>query len=82
MNYALNKPRWILRLQAYMKSHISLTVIISAVILLETMVGIMFVSAQNFIQRTMERMVEAEMNGIYLSIRNKLTTVEVATGNM
>jgi len=44
---------WWQRLKSYMKSHTSLTIIISAVILLEVMMGVMFLSAQNFIQRTM-----------------------------
>ena len=46
------------------------------------MMGIMFYAAQNFIQRTMERMVGVEMNAIYLSIRNKLANVEVTIDNM
>ncbi len=60
----------------------SLTVIISAVLLLELMMGVMFYSAQNFIQKTMERMVDVEMNSIYLRIRNKLSDVEVTIDNM
>lgn len=60
----------------------SLTVIISAVLLLELMMGVMFYSAQNFIQKTMERMVSVEMNSIYLRIRNKLSDVEVTIDNM
>lgn len=63
-------------------SSTSLTVIISAVLLLELMMGVMFYSAQNFIQRTMERMVGVEMNSIYLRIRNKLSDVEVTIDNM
>jgi sigma-B regulation protein RsbU (phosphoserine phosphatase) len=42
----------------------------------------MFYAAQNFIQRTMERMVGVEMNAIYLCIRNKLANVEVTVDNM
>ena len=60
----------------------SLTVIISAVLLLELMTGVMFYAAQNFIQRTMERMVGVEMNAIYLCIRNKLANVEITIDNM
>ena len=60
----------------------NLTVIISAVLLLELMTGVMFYAAQNFIQKTMERMVGVEMNAIYLCIRNKLANVEVTIDNM
>lgn len=73
---------WWERLRSYMRTHTSLTIIISAVILLEVMMGVMFLSAQNFIQRTMEQMVEAEMSATYLSIRNKLSDVEVTIDNM
>lgn len=73
---------WWQRLKGYMKSHTSLTIIISAVILLEVMMGVMFLSAQNFIQRTMVQMVEAEMSATYLSIRNKLSIVEVSIDNL
>ena len=73
---------WWQRLKSYMKSHTSLTIIISAVILLEVMMGVMFLSAQNFIQRTMVQMVEAEMSATYLSIRNKLSIVEVSIDNL
>lgn len=70
------------RTSVFMKWNTSLTVIISAVLLLELMMGVMFYSAQNFIQRTMERMVRVEMNAIYLCIRNKLADVEVTIDNM
>ena len=70
------------KLSSLIKANTSLTVIISAVLLLELMMGIMFYAAQNFIQRTMERMVGVEMNAIYLCIRNKLANVEVTIDNM
>ncbi len=73
---------WWKQLRSYMRTHTSLTIIISAVILLEVMMGVMFVSAQNFIQRTMVQMVEAEMSATYLSIRNKLAFVEVSIDNL
>ena len=73
---------WWKRFNRFMKANTSLTVIISAVLLLELMTGIMFYAAQNFIQRTMERMVDVEMNAIYLCIRNKLANVEVTIDNM
>ena len=81
-NMGNTRMGWWRRLRSIMKANTSLTVIISAVILLEMMVGVMFVSAQNFIQKTMEQMVEAEMSATYLSIHNKLTNVEVLLDNM
>ena len=78
---ALRKVRRVL-LKSFKHSNTSLTVIISAVLLLELMMGFMFYSAQAFIQRTMERMVGVEMNAIYLCIRNKLANVEVTIDNM
>ena len=47
---------WRKRFNRFIKANSSLTIIISAVLLLELMMGIMFYAAQNFIQRTMERM--------------------------
>ena len=73
---------WWERVKQVFKTNTSLTVIISAVLLLELMMGIMFYAAQNFIQRTMERMVRVEMNAIYLCIRNKLANVEVTIDNL
>lgn len=70
------------KISSLIKANTSLTIIISAVLLLELMMGIMFYAAQNFIQRTMERMVGVEMNAIYLCIRNKLANVEVTVDNM
>ena len=70
------------KISSLIKANTSLTVIISAVLLLELMMGFMFYAAQNFIQRTMERMVGVEMNAIYLCIRNKLANVEVTIDNM
>ena len=66
----------------YSKVNTSLTIIISAVLLLELMTGVMFYSAQNFIQRTMERLVKVEMNAVYLCIRNQLMEAEVTIDNM
>ena len=66
----------------YSKVNTSLTIIISAVLLLELMTGVMFYSAQNFIQRTMERLVRVEMNAVYLCIRNQLMEAEVTIDNM
>ena len=58
----------------------ALTIVIAAV-LIEIIVGIMYYTAQNIIQDTMERLVRTEMNAIYLGIRNKLIPVEVTVKN-
>ena len=76
------KGAWWERLRSFMKSHTSLTVIIAAALLLELTTGVMYYSAQNIIQRTVERLVQREMNAIYLCIRNKLAKVEVTMDNM
>ena len=73
---------WWKQWRSFIKSNTSLTIIISAVLLLELMMGVMFFAAQNFMQKTMEQMVSVEMNAIHLSIRNKLVNVEVAIDNM
>ena len=70
------------RLANVLKTNVSLTVIIVAALLLELTTGVMYYTAQNIIQRTMERLVESEMSTIYLSIRNHLAKVEVTLDNM
>ena len=69
-------------MRGFVKANTSLTIIISALLLIELMMGVMYYAAQNFIQNTMERLVRVEMNAIYLCIRNKLATVEVTLDNM
>ena len=71
-----------MRLTNFFKEHIGLTVIIVAALLLELTTAVMYYSAQNIIQRTVERLVRREMNAIYLCIRNKLSKVEVTVDNM
>ena len=75
------KKSWWERLRLFLKRNTSLTVIIAAAILLELTTGLMYLSAQGIIQRTMERLVDREMNAIYLCIRNKLSKVEVTFDN-
>ena len=75
------KKSWWERLRLFLKRNTSLTVIIAAAILLELTTGLMYLSAQGIIQRTMERLVDREMNAIYLCIRNKLSKVEVTLDN-
>ena len=76
------RKRWKNLRKSSSQVNTSLRVIISAVLLLELMTGIMFYAAQNFIQRTMERMVRVEMNAIYLCLRNQLAEAEVTIDNM
>ena len=64
------------------RNNLPLTVIIAAALLLELTTAVMYYSAQNIIQRTVERLVQREMNAIYLCIRNKLAKVEVTVDNM
>lgn len=70
------------KLQVLMREHLSLTVIIAAALMLQMTMAVMSYLAHSFIQASMERTVEKEMNAISLGIRNKLGKVEVATYNM
>ena len=65
-----------------MRHNLPLTLIIGAALLLELTSGVLYYSAQNIIHRTVEKLIEREMNAIYLCIRNKLTKVEVTVDNM
>ena len=64
------------------RHNLPLTLIIGAALLLELTSGVLYYSAQNIIHRTVEKLIEREMNAIYLCIRNKLTKVEVTVDNM
>ena len=70
------------RLKKVMKNYLPLTVIIAAALMLELTTGVMYYSSQNIIKQTMDRLVQHEMNAIYLCIRNKLEEVEVTLDNM
>jgi sigma-B regulation protein RsbU (phosphoserine phosphatase) len=70
------------RMMHALRTHVGLVVIIFAALLIELTTGVMFYTAQTIIQRTMERLVEREMNSIYLGIRNQLAKVEVTLDNM
>ena len=70
------------RLKQVIKKYLSLTVIVAAAVLLELATGVMYYASQRIIQKTMERLVEREMNAIDLSIRNQLAQVEVTLDNM
>ena len=65
-----------------MKANISLVNIIAAALLVEMVSGVMYYSAQNIIHKTAERLIEREINALYLCIRNKLAKVEVTVDNM
>ena len=64
------------------RNNLPLTLIIGAALLLELTSGVLYYSAQNIIHRTVEKLIEREMNAIYLCIRNKLAKVEVTVDNM
>lgn len=60
----------------------SLLVIILAALLLEMTMGVMYYAAQHIIEQNMQRVVERDMNAVYLGICNKLDRVEVTLDNM
>ena len=64
------------------RHNLPLTLIIGAALLLELTSGVLYYSAQNIIHRTVEKLIEREMNAIYLCICNKLAKVEVTVDNM
>ena len=70
------------RLCKMVKENIPLTLIIGAALLLELTTGVMYYSAQDIIQRTVEKLTVSEMNNIYLTINYKLTRIEVTVDNM
>ena len=70
------------RLSGVVRHNLPLTLIIGAALLLELTSGVLYYSAQNIIHRTVEKLIEREMNAIYLCIRNKLAKVEVTVDNM
>lgn len=59
------KGDWRKRMRGFVKANTSLTIIISALLLIELMMGVMYYAAQNFIQNTMERLVRVEMNATF-----------------
>lgn len=78
----MNKVNFWDRVKDVFKTNLSLTIIIVAALLLELTTGLLYYSAQNIIQQTMERLVEREMNALFLCIRNQLAQVEVTVDNM
>ena len=76
------KVGWWKRFRNFIKTHINLVNIIAAALLVEVASGVMYYSAQDIIHRTVEKLIDREMNAIYLCIRNKLAQVEVAVDNM
>ena len=73
---------WWEKLRDFARAHIGLTVIIVAALLLQLTTAVMYYTAQNIIQRTMEQLVEREMNAIDMGIRNRLAKVEATLDNM
>ena len=70
------------KFRSFMKANIGLANIIAAALLVELVSGVMYYSAQNIIHKTVEKLIEREMNAIYLCIRNKLAKVEITVDNM
>lgn len=70
------------RLGGMVRYHLPLIIIIGAALLLELTSGVLYYSAQGIIHKTVEKLIEREMNAIYLCIRNKLAKVEVTVDNV
>ena len=70
------------RLSKMVKENLPLTLIVVAALLLELTSAVMYYSAQHIIHRTVEKLIDREMNALYLCIRNKLAKVEVTMDNM
>ena len=70
------------RLNRVVRHNLPLTLIIGAALLLELTSGALYYSAQDIIHKTAEKLIEREMNAIYLCIRNKLAKVEVTVDNI
>ena len=79
---ATGQEGWKKQLRYFVNTYTGLIIIAGAALLIELMTGIMFYTAQNYVQRTMELLQRREMNAVYLSIRNKLASVEVTMDNM
>ena len=61
---------------------INLRIILVAVLLLVAMLGFLYYLAQHRLQQSMERLVKKEMDNISLSIKDKLSRIEVTMDNM
>ena len=70
------------RLGKVTRNHLPLMVILGAALLLELTSGVMYYSAQDIIQRTVERLVDSEMNVISLNLRNHLDKAMVVTDSV
>ena len=79
MNQLRNIWSW---LGKVMRNHLPLMVVLGAALLLELTSGVMYYSAQDIIQRTVERLVESEMNVISLNLRNHLDKAMVVTDSV
>ena len=72
LNKDITQGGWWEKIKGFARAHIGLTVIIVAALLLQLTTAVMYYTAENIIQHTMEQLVEREMNAVYMSIRNKL----------
>ena len=82
LNKDITQGGWWEKIKGFARAHIGLTVIIVAALLLQLTTAVMYYTAENIIQHTMEQLVEREMNAVYMSIRNKLAQVESTVDNM
>ncbi len=70
------------KLRRVIRNNLPITIVIIAAVLLELTMATMYYSAQSIIRNTMQKLVEREMDAIFLSICNKFTEVEVTLDNM
>ena len=76
------QSNWWTQFRNLIKTNTSLTIIVVAALLLELSTGVLYYFAQNIIERTVQRLMDREMNAISLSIRNQMAKVEVTVENM
>ena len=68
LNKDITQGGWWEKIKGFARAHIGLTVIIVAALLLQLTTAVMYYTAENIIQHTMEQLVEREMNAVYMSI--------------
>ena len=78
----VEKEPFLHRVRRIARNNLPLTVIIVAAVLLELTMGVMYYAAQRIINDTMQKLVETEMDAIYLGICNKFAKVEVTVDNL
>lgn len=75
------KEGWKKQLRYFVNTYTGLIIIAGAALLIELMTGIMFYTAQNYVQRTMELLQCREMNAVYLSILLSILKGAKTTGS-